>query len=153
MSVAEYYLQLPKRRLAAGAVITNSQRHVLMVEPTYKSPWEVPGGSVEHGESPKGACIRECREELGLDINVGRLLVLEHQLEALPRGDSGMFLYDGGSLGESAEITLPADELRSFAYVDPMQLYEVTSARLASRIQHALSALAAGDTVELETQR
>jgi 8-oxo-dGTP diphosphatase len=36
--------------------------------------WEFPGGKVEPGESDVAALVRECREELGVDIRVGQLL-------------------------------------------------------------------------------
>ena len=34
--------------------------------------WEFPGGKVEPGESDAAALIRECREELAVEIEVGR---------------------------------------------------------------------------------
>jgi 8-oxo-dGTP diphosphatase len=34
--------------------------------------WEFPGGKVEQGESDEQALVRECREELGVELSVGR---------------------------------------------------------------------------------
>jgi 8-oxo-dGTP diphosphatase len=33
--------------------------------------WEFPGGKVEAGESDADAVVRECREELGVEVTVG----------------------------------------------------------------------------------
>ncbi|CAN5733096.1 hypothetical protein BH20ACT1_BH20ACT1_01710 [soil metagenome] len=33
-----------------------------MVEPAYKDTWEIPGGQIESGESPREACEREVDE-------------------------------------------------------------------------------------------
>lgn len=40
----------------------------------YKDWWEFPGGKLEDGESPEAALIREIREELNVEISVGKLL-------------------------------------------------------------------------------
>lgn len=40
----------------------------------FKDGWEFPGGKVEDGESLQNALIREIREELDTEIEVGKLL-------------------------------------------------------------------------------
>ncbi len=142
---------LPRKWMAAGVVIRDAEGRVLLVEPTYKDAWEIPGGVVEADESPRAACRRELREELGLPLEPGRLLCWEWQHAEDDRTESLMFVYDGGVLPPDARLHLPADELSAYRFVPVEELGEVTVERLARRIRAALRALEQGTVIELES--
>jgi 8-oxo-dGTP diphosphatase len=55
-------------------LLTDGSDRLLIVEPTYKPRWELPGGAVEYGESPRAAAMREVLEELGIHREAGALL-------------------------------------------------------------------------------
>jgi 8-oxo-dGTP diphosphatase len=144
-----YYAQLARVRQGAGALITSPDGRIVMYDVSYRDYLELPGGAVEPSEPPPVACARECREELGLDIAVGRLLVVDHQTDGGERGDSVMFVYDGGVVEESAlSGVVPTEEGRGVVLVDPLGLDKVTIPRLASRIRHALTARESGGVTE-----
>ena len=55
----EYHQSLPKKRISAGCLFFDRSRRLLIVKPTYKEGWEIPGGSVNANASPLLACVRE----------------------------------------------------------------------------------------------
>jgi ADP-ribose pyrophosphatase YjhB (NUDIX family) len=66
-----------KQRLAAYALITRGDRVLLSRISSlgaHPGAWTLPGGGVDHGESPRSALVREVAEECGLVCTVGELL-------------------------------------------------------------------------------
>jgi ADP-ribose pyrophosphatase YjhB (NUDIX family) len=145
----EHEAKMARPRMAAGALFFDEHDRVLMVEPAYKDYWDIPGGYVEHGESPREACIREVREELGITPPIGRLLVVDWAPNP-GEGDKVLYLFDGGVLSSSdvERVHLPADELTGFEFRDSSQL--PTIPRLARRIAAAAEARADETVVYLE---
>jgi 8-oxo-dGTP pyrophosphatase MutT (NUDIX family) len=149
---ADFWATLPRKRVAAAVLFTDGDGRVLLVEPTYKEHWEVPGGSVEVDEAPYAAAVREVKEELGLSIAPGRLLIIDWAPPQPGRPDGIMLLFDGGVLGPDAtgDIRLPPDELRSWAWCTPAETSRRASDLLARRVAAGLRALDSEATMYLE---
>lgn len=125
-----------RKRMAAGMLLFNVEGQVLLVEPTYKPHWEVPGGVVEADESPRDAAQREIAEELGLARHAGRLLVLDWVPPATDRPEGVIAVFDTRVLSstEVARIVVPPDELRGFGFFDLAEVGSVLSPILARRV-------------------
>ncbi len=149
---SDYTATLPRKRMGAAVLITDAAGRALLVEPAYKDYWEIVGGCVDADESPRQAAVREAKEELGKSIVPGRLLVTDWVPPRPDRTEGMMFVYDGGTLDGhgTADIHLPPDELRSWAWCDQEQIRDRMSERLARRITSALRAKAEGTMVDLE---
>lgn len=125
-------------RIAAGALFVDDAGRVLLVHPTYKDTWDIPGGYVGRGESPAAACERELHEELGLDCVAQRLVVVDWAPNG-SEGDKLLFIFDCGTLtGRDHLIRLQADELDRWEWVTPGQLESHLVPRLARRVEKAL---------------
>ncbi|MER6756596.1 NUDIX hydrolase [Micromonospora echinofusca] len=143
---------LPRKRMATGLLITDPDERVLLVEPAYKVEWEIPGGCVEADESPYQAVIRECREELGLELTPGRLLVMDWVSAQRGWVEGVMVIYDGGTLDATMarRIVVPPGELKGWAWSDPPQFARRLQPLLARRITQALQARADSCSYYLE---
>ncbi|MEY9848311.1 8-oxo-dGTP pyrophosphatase MutT (NUDIX family)/protein-L-isoaspartate O-methyltransferase [Streptacidiphilus sp. BW17] len=90
---------------SAAVLFTDRRGRVLVLEPTYRDSWVLPGGGVELGEHPDQAARREVGEELGLDQTFTRLLVMDTVLHNTPEADprwgfpgATHTVWDGGEL-------------------------------------------------------
>ena len=88
---------------SASALIFDERGRLLILRPTYKSGWTIPGGVMENdGETPWQACQREVREECRIEVTSARLACVDFRP---PRpGHSGgiRFLFDCGQLNARA---------------------------------------------------
>jgi 8-oxo-dGTP diphosphatase len=111
---------LPRKRLIAHVLIRDDRSRVLLCETQFKRDWELPGGIVEHGETPRLGAVREVREELGIELAVGRLLVVDWLPPYLGWDDAIEMIFDGGTVAESEldSWSLQPTEIKRVALVD-----------------------------------
>jgi 8-oxo-dGTP diphosphatase len=146
----QWYAGLPTMTGASAALITGPSGWPLMVKPNYRDFWQLPGGILEHGEPPHAGCAREVAEETGLAIVPGPLLAVSWAPPSDERPRSFVFfVFDGGEVGADAGITLPAEELEDYRFVDPAELESYSPPFVAARVRGALEGRARGTTVYL----
>jgi len=105
---------IPAIPVSAGALIFDQVGRLLILKPTYKSGWTIPGGVMEaDGESPWDACRREVREECGLDVRDGRLACVDFRHPRPGRPGGIRFLFDCGVFADAvlAAVQLQPEEI------------------------------------------
>jgi 8-oxo-dGTP pyrophosphatase MutT (NUDIX family) len=116
---------LPAIPVSAGALITDKAGRLLILKPTYKSGWTIPGGVMEaDGESPWEACRREVAEECGLQVGTGRLVCMDFR-RPHPGNPGGVrYLFDCGAFSDAslAGIAVQPEEISEY------QLAELSTA-------------------------
>jgi len=149
-----YQQTLPRKRVAAGCLLFDASGRLLIVNPTYKDGWEIPGGVVEANESPLDGCVREMREELGIEWRPRGLLCVNFAAETAQRTESLNFIFDGGVLPEEiiAAIRLPAKELAEHRFLEPDEALGLLKRRLRKRVAECLALRSSGITIYLEEE-
>jgi len=112
---------VPAIPASAGALIFDGGGRLLILKPTYKSGWTIPGGVMEaDGETPWEACRREVREECGLEVRSGRLACVDFRRPRPGRPGGMRFLFDCGPADKAslAGIVLQAEEISEYRLAD-----------------------------------
>jgi 8-oxo-dGTP diphosphatase len=131
---------LPKKRLIAHVLLRDALGRVLLCETQFKADWELPGGIVEPYETPRQGASREVTEELGIELAIGRLLVVDWMPPYLGWDDAIEMIFDGGQISEEdvASWSLQPTEIKRVALVDLD-----TAAGLVTQLAHRRLVLAA----------
>lgn len=88
-----------RRTEGAHLLCTDAGGRILVVRTTYLGPgWMLPGGRVEHGETPHHAGERETEEETGLRVRADRLVLVDAR-----KGRDVSFIFAGTVLGGELE--------------------------------------------------
>ena len=132
---------IPRVPASAGALIRDRAGRLLVLKPTYKAGWTIPGGQMEaDGETPWEACRREVREETGLQMAHGRLVVVDF-LRPRPGRPGGIrFLFDCGEVDDARArtVVVQADEIAEYRFACPEDALELLSGPVRRRVRAAL---------------
>jgi 8-oxo-dGTP diphosphatase len=108
------------RKLVVAGLVASEGRVLISqrrADQAWPLQWEFPGGKVEAGEAPVAALVRELREELAIEVEVGRVWdVLFHAYDGF---DLVMLVYRCRIVGDAAPRAV---EVAAFAWVTPADL-------------------------------
>ncbi|MGH3630023.1 MAG: NUDIX domain-containing protein [Sciscionella sp.] len=144
--LAEGNAKQARKRVAADVLIRDESGRILLVNPTYKDHWDLPGGMAESNEPPRKSAERELAEELGVTITAGRILVLDWIGPHGPWDDQLVFIFDGGTLTaeQLAQVRVIDPEVSEFAMLDPEEAGRRLRPDMAQRLSRAQQALSSG---------
>ncbi|MCF3963640.1 NUDIX domain-containing protein [Streptomyces fuscigenes] len=151
--LAVYLARHSSPAACADALIRDPEGRVLLVEPTYKDGWDLPGGMLED-EEPEAGMVREVREELGLEVRAGRLLVVD----TVPADVHGRtilaFVYATEPVRPPADgFVLQQEEIARACFFTEQEALGLVPGELARRLAGAFAADRAGTTAALRHGR
>ena len=129
---------LPAIPVSAGALIFDRAGRLLILKPTYKSGWTIPGGVMEaDGETPWEACRREVAEECGLHIGEGhpaRLACMDFRRPRPGKPGGIRYLFDCGAFSDAslAGIVVQPEEISEYrlaAFPEALSLLHMCTVR------------------------
>ncbi len=137
----------PGKRMAVGSLLHDGDGRLLIVNPTYRRGWSIPGGMIGRNESPRRALEREVDEEVGLRRAPGRLLCVDYIAAIGTRSEAVMMIFDGGVLApdEISRIRIPRIELKGHAFLAAAEALDMVEPDLRKRMEAAL-AVGTGDS-------
>ncbi|WP_433358886.1 NUDIX domain-containing protein [Streptosporangium sp. CA-115845] len=141
--LAEGNARQARKRVTADVLLRDAAGRLLLVRPTYKEGWDLPGGMAEANESPTEAARRELSEELGLDIPLKALLCVDWVAPHGPWDDLMAFVFDGGILTDDqcGRLRLQDEELSACTFFEEAGALDRLPSRQRLRTAQALAAL------------
>ena len=145
------YANLPKKRMGSGIILLNDHNEILITKSPYRDYWTIPGGTVDENESPRRACIRETKEEIGLDILDVQFMCVDYQNNS-DKGESLQFLFYGGILTQEQinTITLQEEEISEYAFLPLLEAQKLLGKLLGVRIEKCLNSYKENQALYLE---
>jgi 8-oxo-dGTP diphosphatase len=135
--------ELPRVPASAGGLIRDGGGRLLILKPTYKRGWTIPGGQMESdGESPWDACRREVLEETGLVVTAGRLACVDFLRPRVGKPGGLRFVFDCGSIDtdQGQRIILGEDEIAEYRWATADVAAELLSGPVGRRVKEAMAA-------------
>jgi 8-oxo-dGTP diphosphatase len=134
-------------KLIAHALVKLNDKYLLIKRTSIKRGkpnslpeyWDIPGGMVEEGETPREAAIRETKEEVNLDITIGPILHEDSNYDVTKNTVFTRIVYQAELLDGQTEVNikLQEDEHSEYKLVSDINEVDKPIDYLADTIEHA----------------
>ena len=149
----QFYLALPAKRMASAILLVTDQNQVVVVKPTYKSQWEVPGGIVEKEESPLRGALREVKEELNITLSADDIVLasLDYMAAGKVKSEALMFLF-ATRIPQDRLLDIRTDnqEISEYRIIAPTEATTYLGDMLGARVQRGVHAFLHGTVAYFE---
>lgn len=137
------------KRITIAAFILSHDGKVLLMKPSFKDGWLLPGGGVERGEYPRETWKRVIEEELGLKLSPERLLCIDYRKASL---ESVIMVFSTRVImpEDELEIRIPTGEFSEFRMVTLEEAASMLRERAAKRLPYCIESLQKGTTAYVE---
>jgi 8-oxo-dGTP pyrophosphatase MutT (NUDIX family) len=133
------------KKISVGALVLDEHGRLLLVNPSYKDRWDLPGGILERHEDPVAGLVREVREELGVECRVGELRAVDYGRSDWEGAEVIMLTFSATlTPADPARFRLAARELLEAAYVEVERAFGMVTPRMSDRLSVALGLVPPG---------
>lgn len=110
-----------------GALIVNDKGEILLVKShKWGNKYTVPGGHIELGERSEAAVKREVREEVGLDVEPVRLLLVQEAIFPADYVKHEHYIFiDYLCRSNSSNVRLDREEIQDYVWSSPDRLLQL----------------------------
>lgn len=150
----EYVRSLPRKRMSAGVLLLDERRRILLIEPSYKKHFDIPGGVVEADEPPWRTAERELHEELGITRR-GPALLVDYMPTTSEMPEGIAWIFDGGRIDQAEvdHLVLTDPEVQSVGLFTIKEMERRVVPHLARRLTAAIDVAGTGQLALCEDGR
>lgn len=133
------------KKISVGALAFDQSGRLLLVNPSYKDCWDLPGGILELQEDPVSGLVREVREELGVHCRVGELRAVDYVASDWEGAEVIMLTFSATlEPADPVQFRISEGELLEAAYVDLDRALTMVTRRMTGRLRVALDLVPRG---------
>jgi len=127
----------PEKRVSSIGFILNEEQKILLVKPSYYKFWHLPGGFVDEHESPLEAIQREILEEINLNLEPSRLMMVDYEAGSEQTKEVLVFIFDFCTVDQDKFIQLKVDnsEIIDFGFFDMDTAIQLVGPERSKRLE------------------